>query len=112
MSAYPMPPDTSAKEKLVGGLLDLTQLLFLLGGLAIGLAFGFLFKSFAGMPGLVVGLIPGVAAGLVFGFLKIKGLSLLQYIRLKKKHQGKTKKLPNVRLKALSKEDILNIRNF
>lgn len=112
MSSYSMPPDTSAKEKLVGGLLDLGQLLFLLGGLAIGLAIGFLFKTFAGMPGLVVGLIPGIILGLVFGFVKIKGLSLLQYIRLKKKHKLKTKKLPNVRLKALTQEEITNIRNF
>lgn len=112
MSAYNMPPDTSAREKLVGGILDLTQLLFLLAGLAVGFIIGWPLKSAMGMPGLVIGLVPGLAVGLIFAFLQIKGLSLLSYIRYKKLHKKKTKKLPNVRLDGLSKEDISKIRNF
>lgn len=112
MSVYSMPPDTSAKEKLVGGILDMTQLIFLLIGLGIGLGIGFLFKTFFGLFGLILGVVLGVAAGLIFGFVKIKGISLFNYFKYKKKHQKKTKKLPNVRKDGLSKEDFYKIRNY
>lgn len=112
MSVYNMPPDTSAKEKLVGGVLDMTQLIFLLIGVGGGLGVGFLLKLFLDIIGLIIGVALGAGVGLVFGFAKIKGLSLLDYFRYKKKHQIKTKKLPNVRKEGLSKEDFNKIRNF
>jgi hypothetical protein len=37
---------------------------------------------------------------------------LLNYIKYKQKHKRKTKKLPNVRLDGLSKEDIQKIKNY
>ena len=71
MSSYNMPPDTSAKEKIVGGILDFTQLLFLLGGVAIGLGIGFLFKPAFGTVGLAFFIIIFALAGLAIGFIKI-----------------------------------------
>lgn len=112
MSSYNMPPDTSAKEKIVGGILDFNQLLFLLGGVAIGLGLGFLFKPAFGTVGLAFFIIIFALAGLAIGFIKIKGLSVVQYIKCKNAHKKKTKKLPNVRLCALTQEEKNNIRNF
>lgn len=107
-----MPPDTSAKEKIVGGVLDFTQLLFLLAGVAIGLAFGFLFKPMFGTIGLAFFILLFAGAGLAIGFIKIKGLSVIQYLKCRSSHKKKTKKLPNVRLCALTEEEKNNIKNF
>lgn len=109
---YNMPPDTSAREKIVGGILDIVQLGFLIGGIAVGLLIGLVFKPIMGTAGMIIGLLPGVGAGLFLGLFKIKGLSVVQYLKYKKLHKYKTKKLPNVRLCALSKEEIEKIRNF
>lgn len=112
MSTYNMPPDTSAREKIVGGILDVGQLFFLLIGLAIGLGIGLVLKGALGIAGMVIGIVPCVAVGLVFGFFKIKGLTVVQYLKYKRKHKYKTKKLPNVRLCALTNEEKEQIRNF
>ena len=112
MSSYNMPPDTSAREKIVGGILDITQLAFLLIGLVIGLLIGLMLKGMFGTAGIVIGIVPCVLVGLIFCFLKIKGLSLVQYIKYKNKPKKKTKKIPNVRLCALTQEEKNQIRNF
>lgn len=112
MATYNMPPDTSAKEKLIGGILDLTQLIFILVGLGIGLIIGFILKSVLDIVGLVFGVLLGIGAGAIFAFVKIKGMPLFSYFRYKKKHKLKTKKLPNVRKDGLSKEDFEKIRNY
>ena len=101
MASYPMPPDTSAREKIVGGLLDWTQLLWLLAGLVVGLLIGGFLNLFLSTVGLVIGLIPGIAGGLYMGFAKIHQLTVINYIRYSIKHKKKTKRLPNVRLEAL-----------
>lgn len=109
---YNMPPDTSAKEKIIGGLLDFSQLLYILVGIGAGILLGQFFKLFLGEAGMIVGLIPGIIFAALFCFVKIKGLSLMQYIKFKQKHKKKTKLLPNLRIDGLDKDDINKIRNY
>ena len=112
MSVYNMPPDTSAREKIIGGKLDWVQLIWVLIGLVIGFLVGAFFKLFFGMIGMVIGFIPGIAFAIIFCFVKIHELSVFDYLRYRKKHRQKTKKLPNVRTEALEEEDIKNIKNY
>lgn len=107
-----MPPDTSAKEKIIGGILDLTQLMYILIGVSFGLILGFIFKTFMGELGVIIGLIPGLIFAGCFCFIKIKELSLMKYIIYKNKHKLKTKLLPNIRREALSENEYNQIRNF
>ena len=46
MASYPVPPDTSAKEKVIGGILSVVQLIWVLIGLALGVGLGFFLKLF------------------------------------------------------------------
>ena len=113
MALYQVPPDTSAKEKIIGGILDWVQLIWILIGLAIGLILGSFFKALGGgMVGMIIGLIPGAIFAIVFCFVKIHELSVFDYLKYNKKHKYKTKKLPNVRLDGLDKEDWKNIKNY
>lgn len=113
MAIYQVPPDTSAKEKIVGGILDWGQLIWVSVGVVIGLIVGNFFRMLGGgMVGMVIGFIPGAAFAIVFAFVKIHELSVFNYLKYKKKHKQKTKKLPNIRLDGLEKEDIKNIRNY
>ena len=96
MAMYPVPTDISEKEKIVGGLFTAGQLISLLVGVGIGLGSGFGLMALTGstIP-LALCAILGIVGGGLFALLKIKGLSLMKYLKLKKKHKSKVKLLPN-----------------
>ena len=89
-SVHSMPPDTREREKIVGGVLDFIQLLWLAGGFVICVAITMAFFKSLGFFSLVFG-IPFVAAGAVFAFMKKENLPLPKYIKLKMKYNWKTK---------------------
>ena len=105
MASYPVPPDTSAKEKVIGGILSIPQLIWFLAGIGIGVALGFFLKLFLGQAGLVIGIIPGLIAAFIFSFVKIHQLTVFQFIMYTKQQKARTKQLPNIRLEGMTKEE-------
>lgn len=97
MAVYQVPPDMKEKEKIIGGILNINQLLWLILGLGIGaLIFVMLFKIFGGIPSLVLGVIAATSTT-PFIFVKKKELTLFQYFKYKFAFKRKTKYLPNIR---------------
>lgn len=98
MRNYPVPPDMREKEKVIGGLFDLTQFFWFLGGFVLGgIIFVFSFTVLRmGKLSIVPGII-GVCSGLPFAFYKKEELTLIEYIRRKKTFDKKTKILENER---------------
>lgn len=98
MGMYQIPPDTKEKEKVIGGMFNLVQFLWLLGGLGIGLV---LFLTFSGITGsLGVGLffaLIGIGVSLPFAFYKKRDLSFFQYLKFKHKLKNKNVYLVNKR---------------
>lgn len=92
MRSYSVPPNINEKEKVVGGLLNINQLFWVIGGLGIGAVMFLLTYSFLGKASLFVG---GVFAmtGLPFALVKIKELTLFEYLKRKKEFKKKTKYL-------------------
>lgn len=105
MSSYQVPPDTSAKEKVIGGILSIGQLVWVLIGIGAGVAVGYFLKLFFGQIGLVIGLIPGLVFAFIFCFVKVHQLTVWQYITLTNKHKKKTKQLPNIRMEGMTLEE-------
>lgn len=97
MSMYRVPPDTKEKEKIIGGILNLQQFFWVLGGLAIGaLIFTLTFPIFGLGFSLFLTLV-GVSSSLPFVFYKKNGLTLFELIKYTRQHNKKTHFLPNVR---------------
>lgn len=98
MRIYSVPPDTREKEKIIGGLLNINQFLWLLGGLVLGAVFFAVVYKLTGFVGLsaFIGIL-FASAGLPFAFYKKKEYTLYQYLYYKHKFKKKTKKLPNAR---------------
>lgn len=95
MRIYSVPPDMNEKEKVVGGLLTLTQLFWIIGGLGIGgVVFSILYPLIGGQLAVVFSLVVSTV-GLPFAFYKKKELTLFQYISLKRKFKKGIHKLPN-----------------
>lgn len=95
MAQYNMPPDLSEKEKIVGGLLTAGQLICLIAGIGLMAIFSLLFFNFIGNVAIVIGAVVFLPLGCVFAFVKIHGLALMTYLRLKGVHKKKVKQLPN-----------------
>lgn len=96
MRSYSVPPDVNEKEKIIGGVLDLHQFFWILGGLLIGtLVFILLFPVF-GKFSLIFGVIFSFS-GVPFVVVKKEGLPLFEYYKRKKSFDKKTKQLPNKR---------------
>ena len=96
MKSYIVPPDMNETEKIIGGVLDLHQFLWILGGLIFGaIVFVALFPLF-NKYSLVFG---GIAAcsGLPFAFVKKKDLPLFEYWKRKRVFDKKEKHLINKR---------------
>lgn len=93
---YKMSADTSEKEKIVGGILTLTQTLWLAVGfvMIIGL-FILLSKVLPPVVALALALPPGLLVAFPFAFYKKEGLALSEYIRLNHKFKKKSKILVN-----------------
>lgn len=90
MTQWKVPPDTSQKEKIVGGVLTAVQLLWMILGLGIAAGLALLLGSSGmGIVGVVIGLIIGLAFGCFFSFFKKEGLPIFTYFRLNVKHKRK-----------------------
>ncbi|MBG9693078.1 hypothetical protein ABD91_20205 [Lysinibacillus sphaericus] len=95
--SYPVPPDMKEKEKVIGGILNVNQLLWLILGLAIGAGvFVMLFPILGGIPSLVVGLLFATVTS-PFIFVKRHDMTLFEYLKFKYLFSKKTKHLPNKR---------------
>ena len=96
MRSYSVPPDMNEKEKIIGGVLDIGQFLWILGGLLIGaVVFVILFPIF-NKYSLIFAMIFG-SSGIPFVVIKIEGLTLFEYYKRKRRFDKKTQKLPNKR---------------
>jgi len=97
MATYIVPPDMKEKEKIVGGVLMISQFAWLMLGLLIaGIIFILLF-SLMGIYSLIIAFPIGLSIGLPFAFYKKNELTLFQYLTLKSKFEKKRKALPNLR---------------
>ena len=93
---YQMPPNTSEKEKAIGGILTFSQFGWLILGLIICLiifAFCYLFTGDK-VVGIVLGA-PFLPIGVPFAFYKKYEMPLLKYLSVKRKFNQKTHKLIN-----------------
>jgi len=85
------------KEKVIGGILNINQFFWILGGLIVGaLMFACLFPITGGTVALVIGFL-FCFTGLPFAIYQKNGLTLYRYIYLKRKFKKKVQKLPNKR---------------
>lgn len=91
-----MSADTSEKEKIVGGILTLEQALWLAAGFIIFASIFLFFSKFLPIIiATIIALIPGLSFSLPFAFYRKGGLSLSNYLILKKKFSKKEKFLIN-----------------
>ena len=96
MRMYEVPPDTGEKEKVIGGVLNINQFLWLLIGFGVaGGMFALTYGLFGKLAFLVAG--PFLLVGVPFAFYKKKGLTLYQLIIKRHRFKRKTKKLINKR---------------
>lgn len=96
MQNYQTLPVTSEKEKIVGGVLNINQLFWLIGGAVFGLIMFFSVYKLSTTLGAIL-LIFGILSSTPFIFYKPKeGLTLFRYLFLKRKFKKKTKKLMNI----------------
>ena len=114
MASYNIPPDTSAKEKIIGGFLSIAQLMWVLIGIAFGCLIGFILKPALDMTGFIIGLVPGLAGAAIMCFVKIHQLTVWQFITFTQKHKKRTKQLPNIRMEGMTQEekDALMVMNL
>lgn len=96
MKSYTVPPNMNEKEKVVGGILNINQLIWLLAGAGIGVAMFLLTYSFLGKASLFVGIIFSLT-GTPFAFLKVQELTLFEYLKRKQNFKKKIKELPHKR---------------
>ena len=94
MKIYDMPPDTREREKIVGGIFDLYQLAWIAAGAVLYAIHAILMFRFVSYLCLVVGLV-FIVWGFVFAIKKKDDLPYPTYLRLKFKHNRKTKYFVN-----------------
>lgn len=97
MSSWQMPPDINEKEKIVGGILTLSQVGWL--GIGVGGCFAtvVVMKLMGlGWAGFIFG-IPFIVEGIRFAIVKKEDLTLFKYYRIRSSFRKKVKLLPNVR---------------
>lgn len=97
MRSYSVPPDMNEKEKIIGGVLDLQQFFWVLGGLFVGAMVFVLLFPLMNKFSLIFGVV-FACSGLPFVLIKKEGLTLFEYLRRKKKFDKKSKHLPNKRV--------------
>lgn len=96
MRSYNVPPDVNEKEKIIGGILNINQFFWLLGGLLIGaIVFVLLYPLLDKYSLIVAGLF--ALSGTPFVLIKPKGLTLYEYLKRKRNFDKKTKYLPNIK---------------
>ncbi|WCF11724.1 PrgI family protein (plasmid) [Paenibacillus thiaminolyticus] len=97
MRVYQVPPDMNEKEKIIGGILNLNQFFWVLGGLILGaIVFAITFPLFGGGFSLFLGFL-FCLSGVPFAVYKKNGLTLYEYLTYKRKFKKKVQKLPNIR---------------
>lgn len=96
MRNYSVPPDINEKEKVIGGVLNINQFFWLLGGFVLGVIMFIITFSFLGKFSLFIGAIFSLT-GVPFVVIKPKGLTLFEYLKRKQKFKKKTKYLPNIK---------------
>ena len=77
---YSMPPDTREKEKVVGGILDIRQLVWIIIGFVLYAVFCLTTFRILRVFSFVLG-IPFLIAGVVFAIKKVGEYSLAKYLR-------------------------------
>lgn len=96
MRNYEVPPDTSEKEKAIGGILTFGQFGWLLGGVVIALiVFTLLYLPTKSEVISIVFAFPFALLGVPFAFYKKYEMPLLKYLITKKKFNVKIKNLVN-----------------
>lgn len=96
MRTYTVPPGTNDKEKIIGGILNINQFFWVLGGLVLGATMFAITFPFLGKGSLFIGFI-FCLTGVPFVVFKKNNLTLFQYLKLKHDFKKKTKHLPNKR---------------
>ena len=95
---YSTPPDTNEKEKIVGGILNFQQTMFLVLGVGIGAIFFFLFYFLINIYfGTFFLLLFSFGAGPLMAFYHIDGYSLDEFLLLSFHHNKHGRKLPYLR---------------
>ena len=93
---YEVPPDTSEKEKAIGGILTFIQFGWLIGGLVIAMLVFLLFyvptRSYL-LGGIFA--VPVALIGVPFAFYKKYEMSFITFLLTKRKFDSKTKQLLN-----------------
>lgn len=93
---YKVSADTSEKEKIIGGVLTLSQGAWLaLGLLMIGGMFITLSRLLPPVAALILAMPPGILTGTLFAFYRKEQLPLLTYLLYRRAFRYKTKKLIN-----------------
>lgn len=91
---YQMSADTRDKEKIIGGILTVNQLLWILTGVGLYALFVFITYSLLYVFAFII-FLPFIALGLIVAFKKVNGIPLARYILLKIKYKTITKKYIN-----------------
>lgn len=86
MQTYDMPPDTREKEKVIGGVLNINQFGWIVGGLIILLVIILTTYKFLGIISVFVGL-PFVIIGIMFAVRKKNDMTYFQYLRYKRRYK-------------------------
>lgn len=92
---YDIPPDTSEKEKAIGGILTFAQFGWLMGGFVIAILVFLGLNSILGKTPAIICAIPFLFTGAPFAFYTKYEMSLLKYIIEKNKFKKKNKRLIN-----------------
>lgn len=100
---YQMSADTRDKEKMVGGVMSLNQLMWIVAGVGFYALFAYLTYSQLYILSFIVWL-PFIAGGLVLAFKKVNGIPLPRYIVLKIKFKNLIKHYIN---KTKEKKEIV-----
>lgn len=100
MTTWKVPPDTSQKEKIVGGVLTAAQLIWMILGLGIAAVVALTLGTAIGIVGIVIGLVLGIGFGLFFSFFKKNDIPIFTYLLLTRKHNKKVHKLPHRQMKG------------
>ncbi len=92
--SYGVPPDTREKERIVGGILTWEQTqYFILGVILCAIVFATFSAILNTILGAILGL-PLLAVGPVLAFMKREDLPVVDYYRLRYRHNQKSRQMP------------------
>ncbi len=91
---YNMPPDTREREKIVGGVMDITQLAWLAAGFGLYVIHALIMFRFVNWICLVVGIV-FLVWGCIFAFKKKDDMPYPRYLRYKFLFKTRTRHFVN-----------------